>query len=312
MVNCIYCNKETGYLPFKCNYCGNQFCKEHRLPENHDCTFEKKLVTKEISYSKELKEDSAPKELYQRGDTLSEKEIKRLFKEKKKDAKGRPKRPSSWIEAPNKTNGANFIVIMLFGFSIAALFIPQYVNLSGYGVLNLYIHTFFTSLFVVSAGGYFGLFFLFIIMFFLYSMLKSIELRYGTRFLLSLYTFCGLFGGLFFLLFRFLIVPVYPLELDFLNNGQFTVGLGWSAILGVIAFLIFPSYNAQWNMYLFMIPIRMSGKTMLIFLVLLRILPGLIYGLLYGPIIILIYCFELAGILASFLVYRYKFQINRS
>jgi Zn-dependent protease len=24
-------------MPFKCPYCGNYFCHEHRLPENHDC-----------------------------------------------------------------------------------------------------------------------------------------------------------------------------------------------------------------------------------------------------------------------------------
>ncbi len=40
MVKCAFCKKETGYLPFHCKYCGNSFCSEHRLPENHNCTFE--------------------------------------------------------------------------------------------------------------------------------------------------------------------------------------------------------------------------------------------------------------------------------
>lgn len=35
-LNCHYCNVET-YMPFKCPYCGNYFCPEHRLPENHNC-----------------------------------------------------------------------------------------------------------------------------------------------------------------------------------------------------------------------------------------------------------------------------------
>jgi Zn-dependent protease len=35
-VKCRKCGQET-FLPFRCPYCGDQFCSEHRLPENHDC-----------------------------------------------------------------------------------------------------------------------------------------------------------------------------------------------------------------------------------------------------------------------------------
>ena len=35
-MKCKTCGKET-YLPFRCPYCGNQFCNDHRLPENHNC-----------------------------------------------------------------------------------------------------------------------------------------------------------------------------------------------------------------------------------------------------------------------------------
>jgi len=36
MSKCEKCGKEV-VLPFTCNYCGNGYCDEHRLPENHDC-----------------------------------------------------------------------------------------------------------------------------------------------------------------------------------------------------------------------------------------------------------------------------------
>jgi len=36
IVNCTYCGDETD-LPFECNYCKDQFCAEHRLPEEHRC-----------------------------------------------------------------------------------------------------------------------------------------------------------------------------------------------------------------------------------------------------------------------------------
>jgi len=35
-MKCRKCGQET-FLPFQCPYCGDQFCSEHRLPENHDC-----------------------------------------------------------------------------------------------------------------------------------------------------------------------------------------------------------------------------------------------------------------------------------
>jgi Zn-dependent protease len=35
-MKCRKCGKET-FLPFRCPYCGDQFCTEHRLPENHNC-----------------------------------------------------------------------------------------------------------------------------------------------------------------------------------------------------------------------------------------------------------------------------------
>ena len=36
-MKCSVCGKEEA-LPFVCNYCGEVFCSEHRLPESHNCT----------------------------------------------------------------------------------------------------------------------------------------------------------------------------------------------------------------------------------------------------------------------------------
>jgi Zn-dependent protease len=35
-MKCRKCGQET-FLPFRCPYCGDHFCTDHRLPENHDC-----------------------------------------------------------------------------------------------------------------------------------------------------------------------------------------------------------------------------------------------------------------------------------
>jgi Zn-dependent protease len=36
-MQCHYCELEKEGLPFRCNYCGEYFCSDHRLPENHAC-----------------------------------------------------------------------------------------------------------------------------------------------------------------------------------------------------------------------------------------------------------------------------------
>jgi len=35
-MKCQKCQKEV-FLPFRCPYCGDYFCSEHRIPENHEC-----------------------------------------------------------------------------------------------------------------------------------------------------------------------------------------------------------------------------------------------------------------------------------
>lgn len=37
MTKCDECGKETS-MPYKCKFCGNYYCSEHRLPENHNCS----------------------------------------------------------------------------------------------------------------------------------------------------------------------------------------------------------------------------------------------------------------------------------
>lgn len=39
MTNCYYCKIPIENIPFRCKYCGMVFCRKHRLPENHKCSF---------------------------------------------------------------------------------------------------------------------------------------------------------------------------------------------------------------------------------------------------------------------------------
>lgn len=39
---CAFCGENAEILPFKCHRCGKVYCSEHRMPENHNCSQEKK------------------------------------------------------------------------------------------------------------------------------------------------------------------------------------------------------------------------------------------------------------------------------
>ena len=36
MGKCSYCGSNEP-MPFRCKFCSELFCRDHRLPENHDC-----------------------------------------------------------------------------------------------------------------------------------------------------------------------------------------------------------------------------------------------------------------------------------
>jgi len=38
---CRVCGK-MDYLPFVCPYCGNEYCADHKVPEQHACPYDKK------------------------------------------------------------------------------------------------------------------------------------------------------------------------------------------------------------------------------------------------------------------------------
>ncbi len=56
MAECSRCSKQA--MTFTCRYCGDKFCTEHRLPENHDCDgLEDAKAADERWFQKEEEED---------------------------------------------------------------------------------------------------------------------------------------------------------------------------------------------------------------------------------------------------------------
>ena len=354
MAHCEYCGDEIGYLPFKCKYCGSIYCKKHRLPENHRCTFELKhtpvvptpLRQPEQQYQ-EVKRSRRASDLEKlRGvqpvgrqrratDFRNPKEFKkylereRKYREKaqrivKRSLSGRPQgigMGRSAGEAPATT----FIMFMVIICSIAAVIfsyalVPYYVTLSLYGLSQfpMYIWTIFTAPFISYSSDMFGLLFLFILIFFFYNMARSVEIRYGSKFIIGLFMFCAGLTGLFYVLIRLLLVlaglPINSFFVIIATEGGYifqwdVVGLASGAILGLIAFIVFFDLNREMMLLCYFIPVKMKGKTLLVILILFAVLPGLMYVIVYQNFIFFaLYLPDLGGILGAYIIYKMKIQ----
>jgi len=294
---CEHCGEKITYLPFKCKYCGGIYCKKHRLPENHQCTFELKHGS---NIPLTLREEPSKKVKSHR----TSREFKKYIKRQEKNKQRTIKQYKSYDSKSTKTNSTTYLIIAIFIMSIASMGVPLFLTLSSYSFLELYLWTFITSLFVSYTSDLFGLFFLFILILFFYMIIKNIERVFGTKFLLQLYFICAIFTGLVYILLLLL------LQLIYVPYGSIIVvpyGLASGALLGVICFMIFMNWDREMTFLIFFLPIRMKGRTIIIFLVLLKVVPGLLFAI-GEPLYLLIYLPDLGGILASYLVHYYKFK----
>ncbi|MFX0140913.1 MAG: AN1-type zinc finger domain-containing protein [Candidatus Hodarchaeota archaeon] len=306
---CEFCGNEIGYLPFKCKYCGGTYCKKHRLPENHECTFELKHVPvvpttslgRRIRYQ-EGTESGVYQEDYRQ---KKPKELKKYLKrqERQRDQTIRDYgRTYGWSR---QTNGTLFLIISIIVVSIVGIIIPLFIGLSLYGLLNFFIWTIFTSPFAYVLGfDLIGVFFMFIFLLIFFNLCKNIELRYGSKFLLKLYLFCAAFKGLFYILLRLLFTLIYPISITY----AFPVGLASAALIGLIAFMIYPNQNREMAFLACFVPVRMKGRTIIILLTLFSIIPAILYGIFYHPLYFAVYLSDLGGIFASYLVYYFKYR----
>jgi len=307
MTFCEHCGEKIPFLPFKCKYCGGAYCKEHRLPENHQCSFESKhipIITSALKESKLNHSDT------NKGTINVSKYIRRQERQEKKSAK-QMRRYSS---KRSQYQGIKVILLLIISFSIVAIVfrilgIEEYVFLSLNAIIFKFTyHTFITSLFIYSINPFdyfffFSMILIFIIFYFAFLMGKMVETAFGTRFLVKLFLFSGFVSILFYIILRLGIAFYYPL--DSLSNFD-SVGLVWGGLYGLFTFTIFPAMNQRLTARVMIIPIRMSGKSFLLMIILFRLIPGLIYGLGDSFLYFLYYLPELGGVVGSYLVYKYR------
>ncbi len=167
MSYCDFCNQETGFLPFKCNYCGGKFCNTHRLPENHACNFD-------IEHKIQVQSEKQHRWL-----------VTRRLKQKR-------------IVSTRRIVGVYYLYLLIFIPSIIAFLYPHYLSIS-YRTFYYYpfpfMWTLISSIFIISFVNIFELIYFLTLLFFAYYFLKVIEASHGPKFLLSLFLLFAILTG---------------------------------------------------------------------------------------------------------------------
>jgi len=299
--NCEFCGKDIGYLPFKCKYCGLTLCGKHRLPENHECSFMLKanLVVPTTS------RDSAP--IYRN------RAVEVSIRDYKQDKETKRFEKKIYMSRYSRKGGfylTNYLLFTILGVSLAALYSPKIVCLSLYNLLQFpdYYWIFITSLFTATSAIitfsffyvpdiYDFIIFIFMVILF-YRIFKNVETYHGKDFLFLAFIFSAFFTCFFAIIYRIILEVYYPINYNTIICYGFAIG----GLYGVISFFIFNNKSEDVEL---IGDIKVNKNLILITLVILRIFPWLIAGVVYYAGFFL-FIPDLAGILAGYIIYLFK------
>lgn len=275
MSECSKCGKQS--MSFTCRYCGEKYCSEHRLPENHNCN------GLESGKKEEFKEDN------------SQKWFNDKFKDKKEPEK-EFKKPSLFNEM--KRIITNNITLVIIGITVFSFFLQNFGNYYDILVLRPSIEKVLSSpwtlLSVMLLHG--NTFHLAANMITFYFFGSAVEKLIGGKKLLKIYLISGLVSSLAVVSFQNLLSLVYGSEVIGTIVGASGAVV---AMLGIVAklypesevllyFVIPMKIRTAVNLFAGMETINLLAKMANIYLPVIGIfassahLAGLAVGLYYG------------------------------
>lgn len=308
MAKCDYCEDEIDYLPFTCRYCGKSYCKKHRIPENHECTFEFKndpfkVMARGREKSTKVYADY-PAESYPK--PSSDKRAR--IRDPGMRNRSRPQVTTllGMQAKPYGTYGLMIANVIFFAISMVLLYInydlQNYLFLSFTDYTENYSYwTFLSSMFLSVGpltpndpiGIFLGFLYLFIKVFMLFFIGRMIETRWGWKTLIKIYLLSGVLAS----------VGILALQLIgslFIENmGIYQYFSSWGATMGLIAFISFLFPQQQITMFLYFIPIRVKMKNLLWILIGIAVVP-IIFNVMVFPQNI----GGLLGILGGLIIFR--------
>jgi len=303
MSRCYHCGEEDRNC-YYCQDCEKYYCYLHKEPRIHECSIvkEEPLITQQFNILHRQGQTSQFTVNDQRGRTDGCYTWYHPDTNVSEETLVQENKPETKLKEIKGTLG---LIVLISLFSLIAMhpIIRACTNLSAYGLLKGYYWTLFTSFFVITIENGAALLTFFIGIFFIFKIAGDIEKTSGMKFFLLLYGFCGIFSSIIYLIFRFLIsfsIPLFMLEMY-----SFSVGVSWASFLGVITYKVFLNPEGEWNLFISILPIKLKGKSLLLILIVLRLFSGIFYGYIH-VLTLLMYCFELFGILAGYFVFLYK------
>jgi hypothetical protein len=278
---CEFCGKETGILPFDCNYCGGSFCAEHRLPENHEC-----------SMNVEYRE--------------------RLHRKKRQLIEKRRKEQHIGIRGERSVIGTYILYTIIVIPSIIAFFFPHYLCISIFTISSIpfpFSWTLFTAFFVVYFSNIVEFIYFIALLILSYYFIRTIEMRYGPRRLLFIFLASSFLGAIIYLV----IVSLYP---AFFFFSVQPIGLASAGLFGVCVFPLLGSSYKMWHLHNFSIKASKIIWFLAIFNIVSKVFTTiLIYGIIdpyFGVYVygynILYFVFDLFGLLGAFVLYEFYYK----
>jgi hypothetical protein len=204
---CNFCGSEIPKLPFQCKYCGETFCTDHRLPENHNCSFDFKKEPLEPT-TKETVRVKVPK-----------------YRSGKK----------------NYLNGTTLLFSFIIMMSILGYFFPDYLCITSRTMYQKYFWTILTSFFVLYAETIHEFAYFIVLVVLSYKYLRSIEKEFGMFVVLKALIVTAILTGIINLGLDIAwqeniesMYPLYPNDLIFFVTPP--IGLASGTLLGLITF----------------------------------------------------------------------------
>jgi len=299
---CFHCG-ELGSDLTTCPTCLNSYCEFHIDPVVHECRLTIESGKLQHEYNVVLHPDIADHNnpsYTVRGSTDGyyawappEVEVQSIKSASK----------SNFITQLKDFEGILFLLSLVVLFSLFSLDLwnRQFISLNAYNISLGHYWTFFTSLFIVTMHSVEEILFFVISLAFSFMVMRNLEKKTSIKLVYFVFGFSGLFSGVLFLIIRLTFAFYIPIEV--LDLFFFTVGLGGAGLLGLTAFSVFLEPNQEWNLHTYGIPIKMKGKSLLLVIVALRLVPFLFIEFL-SVFSFLPYCSELFGILAAFIYFR--------
>jgi hypothetical protein len=283
---------------------------EHRLPENHECTFNLKQTP---VVPKFIHKPYTPPIRYPSSSQRDRYDYQWREKRSYQTRYNRIKRFQR--EVPSKSENAlltNSLIALITILSFVFIFFPQELSFSISKISNLpfSLITILTSPFISSSSvilfdfffihDYVGLTFTIIILFVYYDIIRKAENAFGRKLFISIFFLSVLLSAFFYVLLRVSIIQQYPID----GMVICCTGFATSGIIGIISYTVFVYPSKDWR---FIYPIRINGRILLGFIILFKFCLWVTTTVLYMPYIVFNLP-DLSGLVIAYIIFKIKIK----